>query len=54
MNPLKRTRLKRYENITELFLKDKLISFGKTNNKEQKTQNFIIDFSSKKLYQKMI
>lgn len=50
----KKARLKRFESITQLFLKDQIITFGKHNVKEQKTQNFVIDFSSKKLYTKMI
>jgi len=54
MDPLKRFRMKRFESITQLFLNDHVISFGKTNKMEQKTQNFVVDFSSKKLYTKMI
>lgn len=54
MDPLKKFRMKRFESITQLFLNDHGISYGKINKIEQKTQNFVVDFSSRKLYTKMI
>ena len=34
IDPLKKFKMKRFESITQLFLNDNLISFGKTNKKE--------------------